>query len=254
MINKSILVSSLLLLISHVAVAQKIEQDSKDSECKASSDVVEVERHHEDPTKIITKVSIGFNEDFTLSGSIGLDAVRKINVRINDDASHWKVGGSWLFDKGIVNANAMHTELDHGAEKDSYSIGTFIPLSKFGFQPFDVQIFSMFGFNKTDGDYAIPNTDLELQKDYILTPNSSNGGYIAYFALKPLSEQWTVMSFGGLSKGSDDYSGSWFGTGLSYKIDQHQSFNTYGFVSDDDYGSNQKVGFSYTYEFDGVFL
>ena len=41
------------------------------------------EKHHEDPTNIVTKLGIGYNDDITISGSIGLDEVRMINASIN---------------------------------------------------------------------------------------------------------------------------------------------------------------------------
>ncbi len=68
------------------------------------------EKNQEDPTKIITKLGAGDNDQFTFSGSIGLDEARMINARINDDASEWRIGGSWLFDFGIVNFNVNRND------------------------------------------------------------------------------------------------------------------------------------------------
>ena len=41
------------------------------------------EKNPEDPTKIVTKLGIGYNEQFTFSGSIGLDETRMINKCLN---------------------------------------------------------------------------------------------------------------------------------------------------------------------------
>ncbi len=225
-----------------------------DKQSQADVSIGAAERHHEDPTKVITKLALGYNEDLTLSGAISLDEVRKLNANINEDGSNWKVGGSWLFKHGIVNFNIRHSEFDHGAKKDGYSIGTFIPLTSFDVKPFDIEIFPMAGLSKNEGDMAVKNQDTPLEQSYVLLPTSSIGGYIGYFAFRPMTEKWTALSFGGLSKGSDDYNGHWYGVGASYKIDAHQSFNTYMFASDDDFGSDEKIGFTYSYEFDGFSL
>ena len=54
----------------------------------------------------------------------------------------------------------------------------------------------------------------------------------------------SMIRFGGANKGSDDYNGYWLGGGVSYKISDNQSLNTFGVYSDDDF-----FGFSNTYEF-----
>ena len=61
------------------------------------------EKHHEDPTKVITKIGFGYTDELTISGSLALDPARKINGKINTDASEWRLGGSWLFNFGILN-------------------------------------------------------------------------------------------------------------------------------------------------------
>jgi hypothetical protein len=243
-----------LIALSFIGFTATAEKNCNTDQCLDDSQPIKQPVHHEDPTKIITKMGVGFNENFTLSGSIGLDAVRKINASINDDASSWKLGGSWLFEKGIVNANLRRSELDLGTSKTGYSLGTVIPLRAFDFTPYDIQIFPMVGISKNEGDIAIKNTEPTLGNDYVLVSNSTKGAYIGYFAFKTLSAKWSVLSFGGTSKGSDDYSGYWFGGGLSYKIDQQQSINGYGFMTDDDFGSQEKIGFTYRYEFEDIFV
>ncbi len=107
----------------------------------------------------------------------------------------------------------------------------------------------MAGYNYTDGEISVPSDDID-KNGVVLLPNTTHGGYLGAFALKPLNDNWTVMSFAGGAKASDNYSSYWFGAGIGYKINQHQSVNCYGFMSDNDYGENKKLGFSYTYEFD----
>ncbi len=75
-----------------------------------------------------------------------------VNASTTFDASEWRVGGSWLLDFGIVNFNFNRVDYDEGAYKHSYSLGTFIPLSIFGFAPGGWQIFPMLGYNYSAGD------------------------------------------------------------------------------------------------------
>lgn len=208
------------------------------------------EKHQDDPTKIVTKLGLGYNDDLTISGSIGLDPVRMVNVRTSADGDDWRIGGSWLLPIGIVNVNFSRTEYDNDAYKNNYSIGTFIPLSYFGIEPMGWQIFPMAGYAYNDGEFAVEQQSEMQSGDYVLMSNSSHSGYLGAFALKPLTDTWSVLAFGGGALGSDDYSSYWGGGGLSYKINENQSFNFYGVVSEDDFGSNEKVGVSYTYEFE----
>ncbi|GAA0787434.1 MULTISPECIES: hypothetical protein [Pseudomonadati] len=207
------------------------------------------EKNPEDPTKIVTKLGVGYNEQFTFSGSIGLDETRMINMSINDDGSDWRLGGSWLFDFGIVNFNVNRNEYDDGAHNNGYSIGTFIPLSYFGFTPGGWQIFPMAGYHYTNGE-VVTTGSAPYHSDIILMPSTSHGAYIGAFGLKSLSDNWTLMAFGGGARGSSDYASHWYGTGISYKIGNNQSINTYGFISDSNYGENKKIGISYKYEFE----
>jgi hypothetical protein len=229
----TLLVTSLLL--SQVALAQ--------------------EKHHEDPTKIVTRVGLGYNDGSTLSGSIGLDEVRMINASINDDASEWRLGGSWLFDIGIVNFSFSRVDYDNDVYKNNYSVGTFIPLSIFGFTPGGWQIFPMAGYNYNDGNQLVEQNQALFDvsqfsmDDFILTPTSSHGGYLGAFGLKPLTNNISVIGFTGGMLGSNSYSGYWGGGGLSYKINQQQSINLFGIISDDDYGTRNDIAVSYSYQF-----
>lgn len=207
------------------------------------------EKNPEDPTKVITTLGVGYTDEFVFSGSLSLDATRKINGRINEDGSEWRLGGSWLFNFGIVNFNFSRTDYDDGAYKNSYSVGTFIPMSALGVSTGKWQVFPMAGFNHNEGENYVEGEDLTFTNDYVLLPNSSDGGYIGAFVLRPLNEQWTFLSILGVSKGSNSYSGTWGGIGISYRITDNQSMNSFAFVSDDDYGRVEKISISYTYEF-----
>ncbi|RKF18029.1 hypothetical protein DBZ36_12355 [Alginatibacterium sediminis] len=207
------------------------------------------QKHQEDPTKIVTKIGVGYNDEFSLSGSIGLDATRMLNARINEDASEWRLGGSWLFELGILNFNFSRSEYDDGGSKNNYSLGTYVPLSTFGIEPYGWMIFPMAGYSYNDGEFATTTSDPNLGLETTYIPNTSQGAYLGFFTIKPLAHEFSLMSFGGASKGTDNYGGYWLGAGLSYKINTNQSVNGYGFVSDDDFGRKQKIGLSYSYQF-----
>lgn len=217
--------------------------------CLFSIPAIAAEKHHEDPTKIVSKVGLGYNDNFVISGSLGLGPVKKINARINDDASEWRLGGSWLFKLGIVNFNFSQTDLGDGANKRNYSIGTFVPLNTFDIAPAGWQIFPMAGINYNEGDALVQSSDPTFEGEYVLTPATTNGGYIGAFTFKPLGGHWALLAYAGASRGSDDYAGSWGGIGTSYTIDEKQSFNIFASTSDDDFGQQQRASISYTREF-----
>lgn len=207
------------------------------------------EKHHEDPTKVITKLGIGYTDEFTFSGSLALDSVRKLNARTNQDATEWNLGGSWLFDFGILNFSLGRSEYDNGGKKENYSLGTFLPLNAFGIDTGKWMIFPMAGINHN----KIENTVIEEPDSFdevITQQNTNNGGYLGSMFLRPLSEHWTAMAFAGGGLGSDSYSNLWAGAGASYKLNDMHSLNLFGFFSEDDYGSISKLNINYTYEFD----
>ena len=51
-----------------------------------------------------------------------------INVSITDDGDEWSVGGSWLFDIGILNVDVRKSDFGDGNINTSYSAGTYLPL------------------------------------------------------------------------------------------------------------------------------
>ena len=214
----------------------------------AAEETKEKEKHQDDPTKVITRIGLGYTDDLSVSGSLALDPARKINARTNIDASEWRLGGSWLFDFGIINFSLGRSEYDDGGHKNNYSIGTFLPLSALGVDTGDWMIFPMAGFNHNEGEIAVHDEAL-LENNIVMVQNTSNGGYLGSMVLRPLTEHWTVLGFGGGGKGSGGYSNVWLGSGVSYKLNTHHSFNLFGFISDDNFGRISKIGLTYTYEF-----
>jgi len=214
------------------------------------------EKLADDPTKIVTQFGASYSDELRVSGSISLDPVRKINASASANGDEWRIGGSWLFDIGIVNFNFGKQSYDQSAEKKSYSIGTFMPLSYLGIEPAGWQIFAMGGYSHTEGDIACNieqrpcvSTEIPGPDGWVLVPNSSNGGYLGAFALKSLSDKWNIMTAGAYSIGSNDYSGYFAAAGVSYMIDKRQKINLFGSVENSDYGSDQSLGLSYTYQF-----
>ncbi|WP_210498292.1 hypothetical protein [Vibrio crassostreae] len=212
---------------------------------------VKEEKNELDPTKIVTKAGVSYTDALSVAGSVGLDEARMLNARVDVESGEWRLGGSWLFDFGIVNFNFSRTDYEHDAYRNNYSVGTFIPLEKFGVAPLGIKIFPMAGFNYNDGEYAVQqDSAATLNENYVLTPSTSTGGYLGAFALKPIDDKFTLMAFGGGAKGSDDYDAYWFGGGAGYKINDQNSLKFFAFKSDGSFGVEEKIGFGYTHEFD----
>lgn len=217
-----------LLAFAESETISESEQQATESETFSPS-ATENEKNPEDPTKIITKLGIGYNGDLTVSGSIGLDETRMINGSINADGSNWRVGGSWLLPKGILNFNVSGDEY-----RTSYSAGTYVPLHMLGVDTGEWMIFPMAGLT------------------YIADKNSSYesyGGYAGLFALRPIDDKWTVVTWAGGGLASDDYTSYFAGAGLSYRITKRQSVNVLGSLSEDSYRTDNKVGINYRFEF-----
>lgn len=231
-------------------------QESSDKESKKLAD---------DPTKITTKVGVSYTNNYDLddagvnfSASLAFDPVRKLNVRVNEDASDWRVGGSWLFDVGIVNFNFGMREFDTGAKQNNYSLGTFIPLSSFDIAPFGMQIFPMAGYTYNDGDVACEIASNQcpsdavtspLNADFVLVSNEAHTGYVGTFVLKPLDYGMTLIMIAAASAGSNDYSGTFVAGGLGYTFLKQHSVNAFTVRLDNSYGEDTFFGFTYNYEF-----
>ncbi|MGR5179020.1 hypothetical protein ACPV4B_19705 [Vibrio parahaemolyticus] len=201
------------------------------------------DKHHEDPTQIVTRVGIGYTDSITLSGSIGLDDARMVSARINQD-NEWRIGGSWLFDAGIVNFNFNRTDYDHSSYRNGYSIGTFVPLSYFDMTPGGWMLFPMAGYSFNEGEIAIPQGE-----EIVMMRNKSHGAYLGMFGLRPLGDsRWSLMGFAGGAVGSNSYSSYWAGAGLSYKFTEQLSSRLHATLSEDDFGKNNQFGFSVTYQ------
>ena len=191
-------------------------------------------KNQEDPTKVVTKVGLGYNGDLVLSGSFSLSKTNKINGSINSDGSEWRLGGSWLLPKGIINFN-----VDVDDFRTSLSVGTFVPLSAFGVDTGKWMLFPLAGLSVTQGERDENN----------IKPDKTYGAYGGMFFLRPINEQLTFIGWGVGSLGTNDYSSLGAGAGLSYKLDKSQSVNVVSFISDDIYRTDTTVGINYRYEF-----
>lgn len=187
------------------------------------------EKHYEDPTRIFSRAGVGYDGDVTFNGAIGLDETRMLRGKMNADGSEWQLGGSWLFEKGILNFNINGHE-----ERTSYSLGTFVPLSVLGVDTGKWLVFPMGGANFVKG-----------KKDN----DDSAGAYLGGFAIRPINEQWSVLGYMGFGLGGNNYTSVWGGAGGSFKIDPKQSIKLMGSYSEDSYRTDNKLSLSYTYEF-----
>ncbi|MBM7035103.1 hypothetical protein [Vibrio ulleungensis] len=219
----------------------------------------------DDPTRITTQMGVSYsdnyhgnNDKWTFSGSLAFDPVRKINVSLNEDASQWRVGGSWLFDVGIVNFNFGKNEFADGTTQTNYSVGTFMPLSYFGFTPGGFQIFPMAGYTYNDAEVVCDTSDTSaacfnpgasLDNPYVVIPQTSHSGYLGAFALRPLTTNLTFTMFGGGAMGSNDYSGYWIGGGFGYQVTDQHSLTAYTFIQDNSYGQEERFSLGYKYQF-----
>lgn len=211
--------------------------------------MIDEEKNQEDPTKIVTRVGAGYNGDLTLNGSLGLDESRMVSGNINSDGSEWRIGGSWLFSKGIVNFNFKKNQYDSGGDSTSYNLGTFVPLSAFGVSPAGWQLFPAFGYNYTEGRTVI-STGHSYQDTPLMMPIKSHGGYVGMLALKPMRNGLTLMLGGGGSAGSNNTNNAYLVGGVSYRIDSHQSVNGLAAVSNSSqFGSKDTYSINYRYEF-----
>lgn len=232
----------------------------------------------DDPTKVISKIGVSYanNYDFddsnvAFSGSIAFDQARKLNARINEDASEWRIGGSWLFPVGIVNFNFGKNEYTNGATQNNYSVGTFMPLSYFGIEPLGFQIFPMAGYTYNDGEALACDGEVGSKcsnPDFVGTPSAENGfdmmtssgssGYVGAFALKSFTPELTLMSFAAGTYGSknsegENYKGAFGGIGLGYLVNKRHSFNLMTFIMNNNTyldEADKRVMASYQYQFD----
>ncbi len=232
------------------------------------------EKQDDDPTKVTTKIGVSWSDNYdfddsnvSFSASWAFDEARKLNARVNSDASEWRVGGSWLFPIGIFNFNFGKNEYTNGATQTNYSLGTFIPLSAFGIEPAGFQIFPMAGYTYNTGDEiecgggkcAEPefNGDLSPEKGFVNTDASGSSGYAGVFVLKPLTTNIRLLSFlagsyGSKNEDGDNYKGYFGGIGVGYSMTKHQSVKAFTFVQDNNTyldEADQRILAAYTYQF-----
>jgi hypothetical protein len=229
-----------LVLTSTAFTAPLYAAESNDNKTNEETAVTEKEpvitntKNQEDPTKIITKVGVGYNGELTFSGSLALSQSNKINGSVNSDGDEWTLGGSWLFSKGIVNFN-----LDVDSYRTSFSVGTFVPLSALGVDTGEWLLFPLAGLSSTQGERDQNN----------VKPDKTYGGYAGMFVLRPINDDFTIIGWGIGGLGSNDFSSIGVGGGISYKIDLHQSVNAVAFYSDDIYRTDTTYGLNYRFEF-----
>lgn len=206
----------------------------------------EREKLTDDPTKIITKVTLRYTDKFTLAGSIAFGPVSKVNLSISE-GEEWSVGGSYLFQRlGIVNIAAGRRELSNGVDQTRYSIGGFVPFAAFGFAPGGWQFFGAYGYTHTEGTVTVVPAYSDVAQEISTT---SDGGYLGFMALKPLSDRWTLRGGAIVSAGSNDYTGYSLGGGVSYALTDRINFGVFGGYTDNSFGDDQVTGASLTYEF-----
>jgi hypothetical protein len=203
------------------------------------------EKLSDDPTKIVSKVGIRYSNFGTVFGSIAFGPVAKINVSISED-DQWRLGGSYLFNFGIVNVSASQKSLDSGITQTQYAIGTFVPLVALGIQPAGWLMFPAAGANYTEGEIA--NSDFDFG-DAFPVEVASKGAYVGLLAVKPLSDRWVIKTGGVLAAGSNNYSGYTIGAGITFNASPDDSISVFGSYIDNTFGQRDLVGISYTREF-----
>ena len=255
------IILSLLVFISGSALAAGSDDGKGD------------QKLDDDPTKVTTKAGLSWSDTYDMddsnvsfSGSIALDKAKKLNARINSDASEWRIGGSWLFPVGIVNFNFGKNEYTNGATQTNYSVGTFIPLS--GEVLSGLQLFAGYTYNTgeirdcqrdSQGSCVSPQfaENLSPESNFETITTSGSSGYLGAFTLKPLTPDLTMIAFAAGSYGSkndegENYHGYFGGVGLGYSIDKHNSINIMTFIMDNntylDSPDNRFV-LSYKYQF-----
>ncbi|TCL09360.1 hypothetical protein BXY66_1405 [Shimia isoporae] len=205
----------------------------------------EREKLADDPTKIITVFGLSYSDKVTVSGSLAVGPVSKLNVRISD-TGEWSFGGSYLFSFGIVNVAASRRNLNSGITQTQYSLGSFAPIYRAKENQMGWQVFAAFGFNYTEG--SATNTELDLGELEGLTV-SSRGGYLGAMALKPVSEAVTFKGMTMVSRGSGDYEGYGIGGGFTFNLSQRDTVNVMAFYSDNSFGQNDTFSVGYRREF-----
>lgn len=129
-----------------------------------------------------------------------------------------------------------------------------MPLSYFGFAPLGIQLFPTLGYSYTSGEVictsaACLGSAPSLDNHYVFVPIESNSGYLGLIAMKPLSEQFTVLTFIGGAKGSNSYHGNWMGAGLGYSPNQQHAVSLSLINIDTSFGQESRLAASYKYEF-----
>lgn len=203
------------------------------------------EKLSDDPTKIVTKLGFRYSDFATVFGSVAFGPVTKINVSVAE-GEQWSLGGSYLFEFGIVNVAASRKTLSSGIAQSQYSVGTFVPLTALGIEPDGWLLFPAAGANYTEGSLASFEFDFG---DALPIDTASKGGYLGMLALRPMTNDWVLKTGFVASAGSNDYSGFSLGAGLTYNATSQDSFSVFGSYIDNSFGQRELAGISYSREF-----
>ncbi len=199
----------------------------------------------DDPTRIATKLGAAYSGDLYLSGSLAIGPKFKFNGRMSPSGL-WSVGASYLLPVAILTVAAGKSSFDSGVEQTKYSVGGFVPLSQLGLKTGRFQLFVPFGYAYTNGKQV--EMDQSLDEDAPMAV-SSNSAYVGLMSLYPLSEKFTWMAGGNVSKGTRDYSGASVATGLSYHITGKDTVGVRASYVNNSFGQKTKLGVSYRHEF-----
>lgn len=200
-----------------------------------NAQIAEREKLSDDPTKIVKKIGFRYSDFATIFGLIAFGPLTKVNVSFSED-ERWSIGGSYLFDFGIVNVATSQKALSIDLEQTKYSMGI---------QPFGWLLFLAVGANRTEGSLA--NFDFDFE-EALQFETSSKGGYHGLLALEPLIDKWVIKSGVVLSAGSNDYSEYSVGGGLTYNVSTAHSISVFGSYSDNSFGQRDLLGISYKRE------
>ncbi|WP_117232707.1 hypothetical protein [Vibrio maerlii] len=190
------------------------------------------EKNAFDPTNIETKISANYDfsqEQFGTRIEVATSATNKLFGSYAEDGS-WSAGGGYLTDYGIIDVYMSGDDVSTG-----YNIGTYVPLSSFGVDTGKWMLFPMAGLNYTQYDDS-----LDMEDSY--------GGYGGLFALRPINDKLTFISYGGGMYGTNHES-LFVGAGVGYVLNDSFNLATLVKYEDTTTGDETNVLLNATYKF-----
>ncbi|MTH78240.1 hypothetical protein GL286_10900 [Paracoccus aestuariivivens] len=203
------------------------------------------EKAAEDPTKIATKLGVGYSDELAISGSLAFGDKAKLNARISE-SGQWSVGASYLFPVAILTFSAAKTEFDNGTVQTRYSLGGFVPITKLGAETGQWQVFVPFGYTYAHGETSV--SELELSENMTVDV-SSNSIYLGLFGIRPINAKMTFLSGVNVTKGTEGFKGISMAAGVSYHVTKKDTLAMYRGYIDNSFGEKKKLGISYKREF-----